>query len=43
MKLKPETPSKSPDLSGFSTAELLSVVEGLQQELAAKKRWNSTA
>ena len=36
MKLKPETPSKALDLSGLSTAELLSVVEGLQQELAAK-------
>jgi transposase len=36
MKLKPETPSKAPDISGLSAAELLSVVEGLQQELAAK-------
>ena len=36
MKLKPEAPSKTPDLSGLSTAELLSVVEDLQQELAAK-------
>jgi len=36
MKLKPETPSKTPDISGLSAAELLSVVEGLQQELAAK-------
>jgi transposase len=36
MKLKPEAPSKTPDISGLSTAELLSVVEGLQQELAAK-------
>jgi transposase len=37
MKLKPETPSKAPDISGLTAAELLSVVEGLQQELAAKK------
>jgi len=36
MKLKPEAPSKTPDISGLSAAELLSVVEGLQQELAAK-------
>jgi transposase len=36
MKLKPETPSKAPDISGLSAAELLSMVEGLQQELAAK-------
>jgi transposase len=36
MRLKPETPSKAPDISGLSAAELLSVVEGLQQELAAK-------
>jgi transposase len=36
MKLKPETPSKAPGISGLSAAELLSVVEGLQQELAAK-------
>lgn len=36
MKLKPETPLKSPDISGLSAAELLLVVEGLQQELAAK-------
>ena len=36
MKLKPGAPSKTPDLSGLSTAELLSVVEDLQQELAAK-------
>lgn len=36
MKLKPETPSNTPDISGLSAAELLSVVEGLQQELAAK-------
>jgi transposase len=36
MKLKPETPSKAPDISGLSAAELLLVVEGLQQELAAK-------
>ncbi|UQG60910.1 IS66 family transposase [Marinobacter sp. M3C] len=37
MKLKPETPSKAPDISGLTAAELLSVVEGLQQELSAKK------
>lgn len=36
MKLKPEAPSKTPDISGLSAAELLSVVEGLQRELAAK-------
>jgi hypothetical protein len=36
MKLKPEAPSKTPDISGLSAAELRSVVEGLQQELAAK-------
>ncbi|PFG08849.1 transposase IS166 family protein [Marinobacter sp. LV10MA510-1] len=36
MRLKPESPSKTPDISGLSAAELLSVVEGLQQELAAK-------
>ena len=36
MKLKPETPSKTPDISGLSAAELRSVVEGLQQELATK-------
>jgi transposase len=36
MKLKPKAPSKTPDFSGLSAAELLSVVEGLQQELAAK-------
>lgn len=36
MKLKPEAPSKTPDFSGLSAAELLSAVEGLQQELAAK-------
>lgn len=36
MKLKPETPSKAPDISGLTAAELLSVVEGLQQELAAR-------
>jgi transposase len=36
MKLKPKTPSKTPDVSGLSAAELLSAVEGLQQELAAK-------
>jgi hypothetical protein len=36
MKLKPEAPSKTPDVSGLSAAELLSAVEGLQQELAAK-------
>ncbi len=37
MKLKPETPSKAPDISGLTAAELLSVVGGLQQELSAKK------
>jgi transposase len=36
MRLKPEAPSKTSDISGLSAAELLSVVEGLQQELAAK-------
>jgi len=36
IKLKTETPSKTPDTSGLSAAELLSVVEGLQRELAAK-------
>ena len=36
MKLKPKAPSKTPDVSGLSAAELLSAVEGLQQELAAK-------
>ncbi|WP_413772245.1 IS66 family transposase [Marinobacter sp. LV10R510-11A] len=36
MRLKPEAPSKTPDVSGLSAAELLSAVEGLQQELAAK-------
>ena len=36
MRLKPEAPSKARDISGLSAAELLSVVEGLQQELAAK-------
>ena len=36
MKLKPESPSKAPDISGLSAAELRSVVEGLQQELVAK-------
>ncbi len=36
MKLKPESPSKTSDLSGLPAAELMSVVEGLQQELAAK-------
>jgi len=36
MKLKPKTSSKAPDISGLSAAELLSMVEGLQQELAAK-------
>ena len=36
MRLKPEAPSKTPDISGLSAAELRSVVEGLQQELSAK-------
>src|SRR5680860_1389788 len=36
MKLKPEAPSKTPDISDLSAAELRSVVEGLQQELVAK-------
>jgi len=36
MKLKPETPLKAPDISDLSAAELLLVVEGLHQELAAK-------
>lgn len=36
MKLKPETLSKAPDISDLSAADLLSMVEGLQQELAAK-------
>ena len=36
MKLKPKAPSKTPDISGLSAAELRSAVEGLQQELAAK-------
>jgi Tfp pilus assembly protein FimV len=36
MQLKPEAPSKTPDISGLSAAELRSVVEGLQQELTAK-------
>jgi transposase len=36
MKLKPETSTEAPDISGLSAAELLSMVEGLQQELAAK-------
>jgi transposase len=36
MKLKPEAPSKTPDISGLSAAELRSVVEDLQQKLAAK-------
>jgi transposase len=36
MKLKPEAPSKTPDISGLSAAELRSVVEGLQLELTAK-------
>jgi hypothetical protein len=36
MKLKPEAPSKTPDISGLSATELRSVVEGLQQELVAK-------
>jgi small-conductance mechanosensitive channel len=36
MKLKPETPSKAPDISDLSAAELRSMVEGLQQELATK-------
>jgi hypothetical protein len=40
MKLKPEAPSKTPDISDLSTAELRSVVEGLQQELAAKRGVN---
>ncbi|WP_151705495.1 IS66 family transposase [Nitrincola alkalilacustris] len=36
MKLPPEKPAITPDLSGLSAAELLSVVAGLQQQLAAK-------
>ena len=36
MKLKPEAPSKTPDISGLSAAELRSVVKDLQQELATK-------
>jgi transposase len=36
MKLKPEAPSKTPDISDLSAAELRPVVEGLQQELTAK-------
>ena len=36
MKLKPKAPSKTPDISGLSAAELRLAVEGLQQELAAK-------
>jgi transposase len=36
MKLKPKTLSKTPDVSGLVAADLLLVIEGLQQELAAK-------
>jgi transposase len=36
IKLKPEAPSKTPDISDLSATELRSVVEGLQQELTAK-------
>lgn len=37
MKKRPLTTPSTPDLSGLSTAELLSVVAGLQQQLAEKK------
>jgi transposase len=37
MKKRPLTTPSTPDLSGLSTAELLSVVAGLQQQLAQKE------
>jgi transposase len=37
MKTQPETTSKTSDLSGLSTADLLSMVAGLQQQLASKE------
>jgi transposase len=37
MKTQPKTTSKTPELSGLSTADLLSMVAGLQQQLASKE------
>ncbi|MFA5632481.1 MAG: IS66 family transposase [Porticoccaceae bacterium] len=37
MKTQPAAPPSTPDLSALSTAELLSVVAGLQQQLASKE------
>ncbi|MBM7457302.1 transposase [Oceanisphaera litoralis] len=37
MKIQPETPVITPQLSGLSAAELLSMVAGLQQQLAAQQ------
>ena len=37
MKTQPKTTSKTPDISSLSTADLLSMVAGLQQQLASKE------
>lgn len=37
MKSTPDNALKTPDLNGLSTAEMVAVISGLQQQLAAKE------
>ena len=36
MKTTPDNASKTPDLSGLSTAEMMAVISNLKEQLAAK-------